>query len=260
MLIPLYQVDAFTDEVFKGNPAAVCPLEKWLTDAQLQAIANENNLSETAFFVFDGLKYRLRWFTPAAEVNLCGHATLATAHVIFTYLDPFAENLCFSTLSGDLYVRQDKNDLLIMDFPIQPCKEICVGNLITEGLGSKPSYLFDGQDVMAVFDHEIQVRDIVPNHAVLSQFPNRGVIITAPGKEVDIVSRFFAPKLDVPEDPVTGSAHCMLTPYWANRLGKTTLRARQISSRGGELWCTLNGERVILSGKAVQYMRGHIKL
>lgn len=260
MLIPLFQVDAFTDEVFKGNPAAVCPLEKWLANAQLQAIANENNLSETAFFVRDGASYQLRWFTPASEVSLCGHATLATAYIIFTYHDTFAKKLCFNTLSGDLYVRRNNTDSLIMDFPIQLCREISVSSLVIKGLGAKPKHLFDGSDLMAVFEDETQIKEIKPNLKILSQFPNRGVIITAPGAEVDIVSRFFAPKLNVPEDPVTGSAHCMLAPYWSLRLGKTTLRARQISSRGGELCCTLKGERVLMSGSAVQFMRGHIKI
>ncbi len=260
MLIPLYQIDAFTDEVFKGNPAAVCPLEKWLSDIQLQAIANENNLSETAFFVRDGASYHLRWFTPSSEVKLCGHATLAAAYVIFTYFDNFSKILCFNTLSGNLYVRRNNTDSLIMDFPIQLSREIDMSSLVTESLGATPSYLFDGPDLMAVFDNETQIKEIKPNLKVLSQFPNRGVIITAPGEDVDIVSRFFAPKLNVPEDPVTGSAHCMMVPYWARRLGKATLRARQISFRGGELCCTLKGERVLMSGRAVQFMSGHIKL
>ena len=260
MKITLYQVDAFADAVFKGNPAAVCPLDAWLADALMQAIAVENNLSETAFFVATKDGYDLRWFTPAAEVDLCGHATLATAHVVFEHIDPNTGDVAFDTRSGRLSVTRGSDGLLAMDFPAQPGGEIAVGEEIIAGLGAEPSILYGGEDFMAVFERQSQISAIEPDFTALKQFERRGVIITAPGDEVDFVSRFFAPKYDIPEDPVTGSAHCMLTPYWAERLGKNPLRARQISPRGGDLTCELLGDRVRISGRASEYMRGEITL
>ena len=260
MKIALYQIDAFADEVFKGNPAAVCPLEEWLDDDVMQAIAVENNLSETAFFVANNDAYDLRWFTPVAEVDLCGHATLATAHVVFEHIDPNAGEVRFDTRSGRLGVTRGPDGLLAMDFPAQPGGELAVGEEMIEALGAEPSYLFGGEDFMAVFERQSQISAIEPDFAALKKLERRGVIITAPGDEVDFVSRFFAPKHNIPEDPVTGSAHCMLTPYWADRLGKTQLRARQISPRGGDLACELLGDRVRISGRASEYMKGEITL
>ncbi|MFP6688598.1 MAG: PhzF family phenazine biosynthesis protein [Alphaproteobacteria bacterium] len=260
MKLTLYQVDAFADAVFKGNPAAVCPLDEWPDDDLLQAIAGENNLSETAYFVAKDGAYDLRWFTPAAEVDLCGHATLASAHVVFEHIDPNADSVDFDTRSGRLSVARGPGGLLAMDFPAQPGGEIAVGEDMIAALGAEPSFLFGGEDFMAVFERESQIAAIEPDFVALKKFERRGVIITAPGEEVDFVSRFFAPKYDIPEDPVTGSAHCMLTPYWVERLGKTELRARQISARGGDLTCTLNGERVGISGRAREYMKGEITL
>lgn len=260
MKLPLYQIDAFAGAVFKGNPAAICPLEKWLDDDLMQAIAVENNLSETAFFVAKGDAYELRWFTPAAEVDLCGHATLASAHVVFAHLQKEAEEARFDTRSGRLTVARDGDGLLAMDFPAQPGAAIDVSEEVIQGLGAEPSYLFAGVDFMAVFERESQIRAIEPDQAILKKLERRGVIITAPGEEMDFVSRFFAPKHNIPEDPVTGSAHCMLTPYWADRLGKSTLQARQISARGGDLVCSLAGDRVKISGRATEYMVGEISL
>jgi PhzF family phenazine biosynthesis protein len=260
MKLKLYQVDAFADQVFKGNPAAICPLDSWLDDALMQSIAVENNLSETAYFVAKDGAYDLRWFTPAAEVDLCGHATLATAHVVLTHVEPGAKSVAFDTRSGRLTVTRGADGLLAMDFPSQPGKEIAVSEAVIQALGAEPSSLFISEDMMAVFERESQIRAIEPDLPTVKQLDGRGLIITAPGEEVDFVSRFFAPKHNIPEDPVTGSAHCMLTPYWAERLGKRELRARQISARGGDLACTLDGERIRIAGRAAEYMIGEISL
>jgi len=260
MKIPLYQIDAFASEMFKGNPAAICPLEEWLDDELMQAIALENNLSETAYLVAKEGAYDLRWFTPAAEVDLCGHATLAAAYVVFAHLQKKITEVHFDTRSGRLSVRRESDGLLAMDFPARPGAPIQVSEEIIGGLGAEPSFLFSGEDFMAVFERESQIRAIEPDQAVLKKLAGRGVIITAPGEEVDFVSRFFAPKHNIPEDPVTGSAHCMLTPYWADRLGKTELQARQISPRGGDLACSLVGARVRIAGRAAEYMIGEISL
>ena len=259
MSIPLYQVDAFADAVFAGNPAAVCPLENWLPDETLQAIALENNLSETAYFIPQGDGYALRWFTPVHEVELCGHATLATAHVIMSLLEPERSSVAFSTnVSGTLTVDRE-GDSYVMDFPPWPRESVPVEADLTAALGRAPTALFTGNDWMAVFEDEADVRALAPDMAALARLDTRGVIATAPGREVDFVSRFFAPRFGIPEDPVTGSAHCMLTPYWADRLGKSTLSARQISPRGGNIHCTLTEEgRIRLAGKAVLYMEGRI--
>ncbi len=259
MSIPLYQVDAFTGAVFSGNPAAVCPLETWLPDETLQAIALENNLSETAFFVPEGDGYALRWFTPVHEVDLCGHATLASAHVIMTLLEPERRSVAFSTnVSGTLTVERDA-DRYVMDFPPWPREPAEVDAEVTAALGTAPTALFTGNDWMAVYESEADVQALEPDMAALARLEARGVIATAPGREVDFVSRFFAPRFGIPEDPVTGSAHCMLTPYWADRLGKSSLSARQISSRGGEIHCTLTDQgRIRLAGQAVLYMEGRI--
>lgn len=257
MKIKQYQVDAFASRVFEGNPAAVCPLESWLDDSQLQAIAEENNLSETAFFVPAGSSFSLRWFTPVKEVDLCGHATLATAHVIFEMLGYAEPVIVFETRSGELFVEK-KGKFLQMDFPAStpiPCE---ASEILVQGLGVRPIEVLAADDYLAVFDSEATVRAIAPNHILLGQLDLRGVIVTAPATEVDFVSRFFAPKFGIPEDPVTGSAHCELAPYWAGKLGKNSLSARQISKRGGNLGCELRGNRVVLSGSAVTFMEAEI--
>lgn len=266
MTLPIFQVDAFADRVFAGNPAAVCPLSEWLPDGQMQAIAAENNLAETAFFVpradAPG-EYELRWFTPAVEVALCGHATLATAHVLFLHLGATAEVLTFHSRSGPLRVsRRAPDGRLTLDFPAQPPQPLHQHpDGLLDGLRATPLHILAGPDLLAVFDTEAEVRALRPSQLHLAKVEYRGVIATAPGSgEVDFVSRWFGPRVGVPEDPVTGSAHTQLVPYWAARLGKTELRARQVSARGGELWCELQGERVLISGYAVTYMRGEIEL
>ena len=259
--LTLYQLDAFTDRPFGGNPAAVCPLDAWLSDDLLQQIALENNLSETAYLVPDGEDYHLRWFTPALEVNLCGHATLATAQVVLDKLRPGADVVTFKTLSGELTVSRD-GEQLVMDFPVLPAQsEIPTPDLLAP-LGAVPveSYkireLHGAPYLLAVFDSEADVAALAPNFSAMQA----NIIATAPGHQVDFVSRFFAPMSGVPEDPVTGSAHCTLTPYWADRLGKTVMQARQISARGGDVGCRLVGERVYLSGSCVYFMQGRITI
>lgn len=257
MKIRQYQVDAFAERIFEGNPAAVCPLEHWLDDDLLQSIAEENNLSETAFFVPSERGYALRWFTPVTEVDLCGHATLAAAHVLFSELDHSRQRIIFETRSGDLFV--DRNDShLRMDFPARPAAPCEVSELLIKGLGQNPIEVLAADDYMAVFESEEIVRAIKPDLALLAQLDLRGVIITAPGVEVDFASRFFAPKFGIAEDPVTGSAHCTLAPFWAQRHGKTILNARQVSKRGGRIVCEINADRVTLSGGAVTFMRAEI--
>jgi PhzF family phenazine biosynthesis protein len=257
MELTLYQIDAFTDQVFKGNPAAVCPLQGWLSDSDLQAIAAENNLSETAFYIPLVSGFHLRWFTPKAEVDLCGHATLATAFVIFNFSDYADSTIRFESRSGQLTVTK-RDDWLVMDFPSQPAKPCATPQLLVEGLGKAPIEVLSSEDYMAVFGTEEDVMALKPNFDALNKLDLRGVMVTAKGKEVDFVSRFFAPRYGINEDPVTGSAHCSLTPYWAGQLNKTKLSARQVSERTGYIECELKGNRVLLSGKAVKYMEGKI--
>lgn len=257
MKIKQYQVDAFATRAFEGNPAAVCPLDSWLDDALLQAIAGENNLSETAFFVPSEKGYRLRWFTPVKEVDLCGHATLATAHILFEKLGYAQPVIRFETRSGDLFVKK-KGALLEMDFPACPPTPCTLPDLLADGLGRRPLEVWTADDYLAVFDSEATVRAITPNQALLGQLGLRCVVITAPGTEVDFVSRVFGPKFGIPEDPVTGSAHCALAPYWGKRLGKDVLSARQVSRRGGNVGCELKSDRVLLSGAAVTVMESDI--
>lgn len=259
MRTSIYQVDAFTSRVFAGNPAAVCPLEAWLDDATLQAVAAENNLSETAFFVGTNGQYDLRWFTPAVEVDLCGHATLASAHVIFEVLDPGLDVVSFSTRSGTLTVKKD-GSRRAMDFPARPGRKCPVPETLRDGLGLNPEEVLLSRDYLAVVGSEAEVRNLVPDLEALSRLDSLGIIVTAPGDDVDFVSRFFAPRAGVPEDPVTGSAHCTLIPYWAHRLGKTDLHARQVSARGGELFCEHHGERVTVAGHAVTCLEGTLFL
>ncbi|HRF74233.1 MAG TPA: PhzF family phenazine biosynthesis isomerase [Accumulibacter sp.] len=257
MKLKQYQVDAFASRAFEGNPAAVCPLHDWLDDALLQAIAEENNLSETAFFVATGEGFALRWFTPVAEVDLCGHATLASAHVIFEIMGHAKPVITFATRSGDLRVQR-QGSLLEMDFPSTPAAPCAIPAALLAGLGRQPLEVLAADDYLAIFASEAEIRTIMPDPGCLSQLDRRGVIVSAPGIEVDFVSRFFAPKYGIPEDPVTGSAHCVLTPYWAGRLGRNTLSARQVSKRGGNLGCSLQGDRVLLSGSAITVMETEI--
>jgi PhzF family phenazine biosynthesis protein len=259
MKIPLYQIDAFTSHVFHGNPAAVCPLAEWLDDSVMQAIAQENNLSETAFFVKEGEDYRIRWFTPVAEVDLCGHATLASGFVIFNYLDPTINEVTFRSRSGPLSVRR-KEGLLSMDFPSQPPRSCSPPRELLDGLGGSPLEALCSEDYFVVFTSEGDIRGLNPDMEMLKGLDLRGVIVTARGDEVDFVSRFFAPRLGVEEDPVTGSAHCALIPYWSQRLGKHDLHAYQVSRRGGELFCADRGDRVSIAGRAVRYMEGSITI
>jgi PhzF family phenazine biosynthesis protein len=259
MNLPLYQVDAFTSRLFGGNPAAVIPLDRWLPDDVLAAIAAENNLSETAFVMAREDPAPLRWFTPAVEVDLCGHATLATAHVLFRHLSPGRERIAFSTRSGTLTVTRE-GELLSMDFPARPASEIEVTDQLVAALGRRPSKAYRARDLMAVFGSESDVRDLQPDYQRVAALDTFAVIVTAPGTDVDFVSRFFAPAKGIPEDPVTGSAHCTLIPYWASRVGKTQLTAQQLSRRGGELYCRLRGDRVDIAGRVVEYLRGEITL
>ncbi len=256
--IPVYQVDAFASRVFAGNPAAICPLEQWLPDEQMQAIAAENNLSETAFFVPNGDGYALRWFTPKVEVDLCGHATLASAFVILNRLAP-GNSVRFETKSGTLVVTRD-GDLLSMDFPSRPPVECAVHPQLLAALGGQPSTVLGARDYLVIYGSEDEVRALDPDMEMLKRIDRFAAIVSAPGKDADFVSRFFAPAKGVPEDPVTGSAHTTLIPYWSKRLGKKKLHAFQVSSRGGELWCEDRGERVTMSGKAVLFLEGTITL
>jgi len=259
MKIRMYQVDAFAARLFEGNPAAICPLETWLDDAVMQAIAQENNLSETAFFVPSAGHFHLRWFTPNKEVDLCGHATLAAAHVLYEHMGYTHAQAVFDTRSGALSVRkQDKG--LVMDFPAIQAEACAPPSALATGLGCQPLEVLAAEDYLVRLADEDQVRQLAPDMAALGRLDRRGVCITAPGREADFVSRFFAPKYGIPEDPVTGSAHCMLAPYWAARLNKTELQARQVSPRGGDVQCELHGERVLLAGRAVTYMTAVLDL
>jgi len=259
MKMPIFQVDAFTDEVFRGNPAAVCPLPKWPQDVLLQSIAAENNLPETAFLVGAEGKYKLRWFTPVQEIDLCGHATLAAAYVVMTAMEKGQKHVAFSTKSGTLRVSKVGRDLFAMDFPARPAERVDPPPAaLLEALGKEPLEVWAARDYMAVYATEKDVKALRPNMEKLRQLDKLGVIVTAKGDKVDFVSRFFAPKAGVPEDPVTGSSHCTLIPYWAERLGKDDLLARQVSRRGGDLMCMPRGKRVAIAGRVVLYMKGAV--
>ena len=262
--IALYQVDAFTDRPFGGNPAAVCPLESWLPDATLQAIAAENNLSETAYFVPEKDGYRLRWFTPAIEVALCGHATLASAYVIAHHIDPAMERVVFHSKSGPLTVTR-AGEVFTLDFPSEPPAPFDDGGKVAAALGVAPREVLkapkvDGGKLMAVLANEAEVQGAEPDLEKVKRLPGDGLIVTAPGDNVDFVSRYFAPHAGIPEDPVTGSAHCVLTPFWAKRLGKAQLQARQISERGGDLTVEDRGARTLISGQVSPYLQGRIRV
>lgn len=260
MKIPIYQVDAFTDKIFSGNPAAVCPLKSWLPDETMQKIAQENNLSETAFFVKTGNVFQIRWFTPTIEVDLCGHATLASAHVIFNHLD-YPEDIIFlESKSGKLRVKND-DEFLVLDFPAGFYESISIPSKLTQALGKEPIDAGRALDYMiAVYDDEDFIANLKPDFQLLKQLPFHAIIVTAKGKKVDFVSRMFAPAIGIDEDPVTGSAHTILTPYWSHKLGKVTMEARQISARGGDLICKISGDRVEIGGNAATYLVGEIEV
>ncbi|MEM8952735.1 MAG: PhzF family phenazine biosynthesis protein [Verrucomicrobiota bacterium] len=259
MKIPIFQVDAFAERVFEGNPAAVCLLDSWLPDATLQAIAEENNLSETAFVVPGDGAHGLRWFTPTTEVDLCGHATLGAAHVMFARMSPEKGRITFETRSGLLPVLRD-GDLLTLDFPIDEGVACDAPIALVEALGIAPDECYRATDYLVVLTSESAVADLTPDVRGFEKLDLRGVIVTAPGRDVDFVSRFFAPKDGVDEDPVTGSAHCALTPYWAGRLGRDSLIAMQISKRTGRLGCRVSGDRVLISGRVLDYLEGQIEI
>jgi PhzF family phenazine biosynthesis protein len=266
MKLPLYWVDAFTDQPFHGNPAAVVPLEQWLPDVTMQRIAFENGLAETAFFVRTGPdRFHLRWFTPVVEVDLCGHATLAAAFTLFTQLDFANEVVTFDSRSGPLLVTRQAGGRLELDFPAsspRPGLDAATSQLVAGALGRAPEWLGESTlDLFAVVPDEATVRALQPDFAKVATAGRRGLIVTASARAgCDFVSRFFAPQSGITEDPVTGSAHCALVPYWAARLGKTRLHARQVSARGGELFCELRGDRVGIAGHAVLYLRGEIEI
>jgi len=257
MEIPLYQIDAFTNHVFGGNPAAVCPLSEWIADDLMQKIAEENNLSETVFFVRRGDRYEIRWFTPTTEIELAGHPTLAAAYVIFNYCDHGSNRISFSSKSGELTVTRD-SDLIRMNFPALPMADAGENDLLNRALGLAPVELYLSRDYLAVYHTQKEILSIDPDFGLLKKLDCLGVIITAPGDEADFVSRCFAPSVGIDEDPVTGSAHSTLIPYWAGRLKKATLHAYQLSKRGGELFCRHLGDRVEIGGKAVPYLSGKI--
>lgn len=257
MKIPVYLISAFSSKIFSGNPAAVCPLKHWIDDDLMQAIAKENNVSETAFFIQSGDIYHIRWFSPLVEIDLCGHATLATAHVLFKHIGVSGDQIIFCSKSGNLSVIQ-KGELLAMDFPSHPPKEGNIPQDLLDGLGLAPLEVLCSEDYLVVFKQERDLLDIKPDMDKLKKIDLRGVIVTARGSEADFGSRFFAPKLGIPEDPVTGSAHCTLIPYWSKKLAKQKLLAHQLSKQGGELFCQDCGERVIISGRAVTCFEGNI--
>ena len=257
MNLKIYQVDAFTTKPFHGNPAAVVPLENWLPAETMQNIALENNLSETAFFVKNGEGYDLRWFTPTFEIDLCGHATLASSFVIFNILGSRDRVLKFQTKSGLLTVEKD-GDRFILDFPSRPAQAAEIPEGLIEAIGKKPNEVLKSRDYVLVYDNEDDIREISPDFSALSKIPTHAVIVTAPGTDSDFVSRFFGPAIGIPEDPVTGASHCNLIPYWSEKLGKETLFARQLSARGGELFCELAGDRVRIGGNATLYLQGEI--
>ncbi len=261
MKLEIYQVDAFTEKVFGGNPAAVCPLEKWLTSEQMQQIAMENNLAETAFFVKKNHAFEIRWFTPSVEVDLCGHATLAAAHVLFKHLNyPESKITFISARSGELRVSNNQG-LLTLDFPTDVFEKIPMPPFISACFQQEPTEAYQGKtDFMFIFKNEAEIKNIQPDFKAINALGGRGVIVTAKGNEVDFVSRFFAPQSGIDEDPVTGSAHTTLTPYWSKKLGKESLAALQLSARVGHLWCTYKGSRVEISGKAVTYLKGEIEI
>lgn len=260
MKVKFYQVDAFTDKLFGGNPAGVCPLDEWLADEVMQNIAFENNLAETAFFVNNGADYEIRWFTPLAEVELCGHATLASAHILFDYMDYNRKEIIFHSKSGELKVRKD-NGKLTLNFPTDIIRKIDTPDDLVRAIGKTPIETLKGKtDFMMVYSSQKEIEEIEPDFELIKKYNARGVVVTAKGDKTDFVSRFFAPMVGINEDPVTGSAHTTLTPYWAGVLGKKEMTAMQLSKRKGYLNCKLINGRVEISGKAVTYLEGSIKI
>lgn len=258
----IYQIDAFTDQLYSGNPAAVCILDSWIEDDVMQKIAMENNLAETAFAVKKGSEYIIRWFTPELEVDLCGHATLATAFVIDNYYE-HGDSIIefFSPRSGKLIVEKGENGLLFMDFPTDEVKNIKPVNAINNAIGKEPLQTLKGKtDFLLIYENQRQIEEITPNFFLLNQVDARGIIVSAPGDSTDFVSRFFAPRCGINEDPVTGSAHTSLSPYWSKVLGKSKLTAKQLSKRGGDIHCEFMDSRVKIAGKAVPYLKGEIIL
>ena len=260
MKIPYFEVAAFTEKTFGGNPAGICALPRWLSDAALQNIAAENNLAETAFFVAAGSDYDLRWFSPQAEIDLCGHATLASAFILFSELGFPGDAIRFHSRTAGALTVLRAGDMHTLDFPARPATPCPAPDTLARALGRRPLEVLRARDYLAVFASEAEVRALQPDFALLNTLDAFGVIVTAPGGDCDFVSRFFAPKAGVAEDSVTGSSHCTLVPYWAQRLGKTALFARQVSRRGGELFCRQADGRVFIGGKAVLYLRGEIEL
>jgi PhzF family phenazine biosynthesis protein len=256
---PIYKVDAFTKKLFGGNPAAVCPLDEWLADDLMQKLATENNLSETAFFVKDGEGYHIRWFTPEYEIDLCGHATLASAYVIFHHLNHPSDTIHLTCKSGKLEVRK-KGDLIELNFPSRMPVECEVPEDLLKGVHIAPMKVLKSRDYFLVYESETHIKAINPDFNHLNKVETIGVIVTARGNDVDFVSRFFVPNSVIGEDPVTGSAHCNLIPYWAKQLDKTALTAKQLSAREGELFCADKGDRVTMAGTAVLYLKGEYYL
>lgn len=260
MNLKIFQVDAFTERPLGGNPAAVVPLDAWLPDNTMLKIAAENNLAETAFFVKNDGRYDIRWFTPRIEVDLCGHATLASAYVVFNELKSENDFIRFhSRHSGDLGVGK-QDDRLVLDFPAYPVSEIEQSDELADAVGKVPAKVYEtqGNMVMLLLESEQDIRNVAPNFTALEELSYDEVIVTARGDDADFVSRMFAPKIGIPEDPVTGAIHCSLIPYWAGELGKDHMFARQVSTRGGELFCELRGDRVSIGGNAALYMKGEI--
>ena len=259
MKLPIYQIDAFADNPFEGNPAAIIPLPEWLPDKVMQSIAAENNLSETAFFVQCDDGFHIRWFTPTAEVDLCGHATLAATYVIFSFPGFKEKQIRFESRSGLLKVTRE-NDLFVMDFPSQPPIKCETPKIITQAFKLTPAECLKSEDYIVVFSNEEDVRSAQPDYEVLNKLDLRGVIITAKSDKYDFIARFFAPRYGINEDPVTGSAYTQLVPYWSSIMGISKFHAKQVSSRGGELFCEMQGDRVTIAGKAVKYLTGEIEI
>ncbi|MFL5738897.1 MAG: PhzF family phenazine biosynthesis protein [Flavisolibacter sp.] len=259
MQLSIYQVDAFADKIFCGNPAAVVPLDSWVEDEIMQKIALENNLSETAFFVKTDEGYHLRWFTPEYEIDLCGHATLASAYIIKNFLEPHVEEISFTTKQAGILKASARSGMYMLDFPSRMPHSCSVPSRLYESLGiSQAIEVLKSRDYFVVLPDEEAVKNVQPDFTIMKELDTIGVIVTAKGQTADVVSRCFYPGLGIPEDPVTGSAHCNIVPYWSAKLHKTKLFCKQLSPRGGDLHCTLDGDRVLMSGKCVLYLRGEI--
>jgi PhzF family phenazine biosynthesis protein len=260
MTTPFYQVDAFTDRLFGGNPAGVCPLEKWLPDDTMQKIAQENNVSETAFFIKEDNGFHIRWFTPKVEVNLCGHATLASAHILFHHMDYPEKMISFKSRSGELNVSRE-GELLILDFPANKPQRASLPDAFVQAMNITPIQCYRGKDdYLLLYKNQREIEELIPDFRKLEKVDARAVIVTSAGEKADFVSRFFAPRVGVDEDPVTGSAHTVLIPFWAEKLGKTEMNALQLSRRGGRLFCRLRDDRVDIGGKAVTYLEGRLMI